>query len=273
MTIPKFSSTEEGKAWLKDKITSFVESYSLANNLEEKRQSLRRFSLNDFKAEEIENPLIFGVPVSQSEEYIKIKSLLNDFFIWVNKKRKINPRFEIYLDQFFSKSHAQKMIIIAENLKRFPFLTELDQVKTVLDTYRMIYEVSLNHLKTILEIIFKKENVSIKRDFDLNILKNQFINYPKIDELLDLFDNKSRNPLGHESWNYENGILLFKTKGVVEKVKIEYIVSEIMGHIMFHMAYQALAIEGYQEIVKNDQLSEEQMDKLYISFKDRLNLL
>jgi hypothetical protein len=267
MTMPNFKSQDEANRWLKDKIKSFVDSYEKSKNIEEKRESLKKFSLNDFKAEEISHPQMKGILINQSAEYLKIKNELNNFFEWMKINRQINPGFEIYLDGFFSKSHSQKMPLIANEIQRFSSLNEIEQIKGILEIYKTTYEISLNHLKTLLEIIFKKNNLPVTKDFGLKELKENFADYPRINNLLNLFDNYSRNPVGHETWTYEEGKLLFKSKGVISEIKIETIIQEILNHIMFQMAYQALAIEGYQAIIKEDKLSETQMDKLYTSFK------
>lgn len=275
MNAPKFNSFEEANLWLKERFKKLVADFEKSTNLEEKKKILREFDFEEINAEEQPSPIWFSlVKIKDTPEYQKIKSLLKDFFDWVERNNKINAPLEVYLNSFFAENQSSKMVLIAEQLKRYSQLTQLEQVNAMLSILRLLYELNLRMLIIILEASLKKQNKPTNKHFELKNFIEEFKDYPKKNELEKCFKNFMRNPIAHESWVFRGEEkIVFMNKGVETEFSIFQIGEEIGNLILFKVAFQSCALEKYKEILTTSQIAEDQVNKIYQNFKRGLDNL
>lgn len=269
MTMPQFNSVEEANTWMKEKLKLVDTNLDNAKSLEEKQKILIDFDFQEIKAEEQPSPKWFSlIKIKDTPEYKEIKSLIQDFFNWIEKNNKIIAPLEVYLNLFFAENESSKMILIAEQLKRYSSLTPIEQVNTMLSILRALYELNLKMLILILEASLRKQNKSTNKHFELKDFLKEFAQYPNKDKLENCFKNYLRNPIAHESWVFRGeDKIIFMNKGKETEQSIFEIGDEIGSLILFKVAFQCCAIEKYKDILINYKLSEEEINKIHQNFK------
>jgi len=143
MTIPNFTSKEDATEWMIKKFEEILQSIENAKTHEEKARLMREFDMTQFNAEE---QILGDKQVKDYQEYQKAKSLVYDFFDWIEKTKSINIFKVSHSSPFFNEMQGGKTLVIAMLIQLLQQLPMELQAYFILNTFRTTYELNFKNM-------------------------------------------------------------------------------------------------------------------------------
>ena len=265
--MPNFTSPEQANEWLIVKFEDILKKMEGARNHEEKVKFMKEFDMQELKAE---NQPLGDKQVKDYPEYQKAKSLVYDFFDWVEKQKGINIFKASYENPFFNEMQGNKTLSIAMIIQILPLLPIELQAYFILNIFRTTYELNFKNMALILHESLKKQGEKTFDFYDLDIFKREFQDYPMLNELLEYFKNDLRNPIAHEDWFVKNGWVWTKNKGQEQKQDMNEISRQIHELFYFRVALSTYLIDGYRDFAKNIQVTPQQVNDFVTNIKAKM---
>jgi hypothetical protein len=115
-----------------------------------------------------------------------------------------------------------------------------------------------------------------KKTFDfykLEMFKEEFKDYSKIDEIIEYFKNDIRNPIAHEDWFVKNGWVWTKNKGQEQKQDMMNISKQIYELFFFRVALSNYLLEKYRNFAKCIQVTPQKVNEFISNLKIKIKEL
>lgn len=265
--MPQFTNPDQAREYLIGVFKKLIEDIEKAKTHEEKVRIMREFDMTEFNAE---NQLLNNKKVKDYPEYQKAKSLVCDFFIWIENQKGVNVFKASHEDGFFNEMHGSKTLIIAMLIQTLNFLPQELQAYFVLNIFRTTYELNFKNMTLILHEYLKNQNKKTSDFYYIDTFKTEFNDFSRIDELLEYFKNDIRNPVAHENWFVKNGWVWTKNKGVEKKQDMLEISKQIYDLFFFRVAMSTYLLEKYKDFAKNKNITPEEVVKFVEGIKVKM---
>lgn len=270
MKMPDFTNENDAKMFLINFFEDFLKRLEEAKNFEEKVKIFRDFNMSDFDAE---GRILNGKPVKDYQEYQNAKSLILDFFNWLEKNKNFNVFSVSTSDNFYNNMHGDKTLMVAKLIQLLPSLPIDLQTYFILNIYRTTYELNFKNMSLLINELRRKQNKNTVDYYNLENLKNEFQDYPQINSLLNYFKNDLRNPIAHEGWFIKNGWVWTNNKGVEKKQDLLEISKQVYDLFYFRVALTTYLMNQFPNIIKNKDITPEQITRFIEGIKNKLKEL
>lgn len=268
--MPQFKNPDQARDYLIMAFKEIITKMENAKTPEDKIKIMKEFDMTQFTAED---QLLNGKKVVEYQEYQNAKSLVYDFFNWIETQKGINIFKASHEEPFFNEMHGNKTLMVAMLIQVLNVLPQELQAYFILNIFRTTYELNFKNITLILNAHLKKQNKKTNDFYYIDTIKTEFGDYPKIDELIKYFKNDIRNPVAHENWFVKDGWVWTKNKGQEEKQDMLEISKEIYNLFYFRVALSTYLLEKYKDFAKNKDITSEQVSKFIESIKNKLNEL
>jgi hypothetical protein len=265
--IPSFTSAEQAKEYLIKSFREVINKIEGAKTHGEKVKVIKEWDMTQYSAEDqpLENK-----PVKDYPEYQKAKTLVYDFFNWVESQKGVNIIKATHEDPFFNEMSGNKTLMIAELIQMLPYLPVELQAYFVLNIFRTTYELNFKNLTLILNEYLKRQNKKTSDFYYMDDFKTEFADYTKMNDLLEYFKNDIRNPVAHENWFIKNEWVWTKNKRIEKKEDMLEISKQIYELFYFRVALSTFMLEGYRKHTKDKSMSTEQVSKFVEGIKQKI---
>ena len=268
--IPQFTDPNQAKSYLAEIFKKLIEDIEKARTHKEKVKIMKEFDMAQFNAED---PLLNNKKVRDYPEYQKAKSLVYDFFNWVENQKGVDVFKASNDDKFFNEMQGDKTLMIAMLIQTLNFLPQELQAYFILNIFRTAYELNFKNMTLILHEHLKKQNKKTSDFYYMDKFKTEFSNYSKIDELMEYFKNDMRNPIAHEDWFVKNCWVLTRNKGQEQKQDMIEISKQIYELFYFRVALTTYLLEQYKNFAKDKNITPEHISKFIDGIKIKLKEL
>ncbi len=263
--MPQFTNTEEAKIYLINVFKKVISDIEQAKTHQEKVKIMKEFDMTEFNAEE---QLLNGKKVRDYQEYQKAKSLVDDFFNWIEKQKKISILKASHEDKFFNEMQGNKTFMIALLIQILSQLPNQDlQAYFILNIFRTTYELNFKNMALILNEYLKKQSKKTSNFYKIDTLKDEFSDYSRIDELMNYFRNDMRNPVAHEDWFVKSGWVWTKNKGAEKRQDMMEISKQIYELFYFRVALTTYMLNSYKDFAKSKEATPEQVSNFIKGIK------
>lgn len=270
MMIPQFTDPDQAKSYLIEVFKKLIKEIEEARTHKGKVRIMKEFNMAQFNAED---QLLNNKKVRDYPEYQKAKSLVCDFFNWIENQKGIDLFKVSHTDKFFNEMQGNKTLMIAMLIQILNFLPQELQSYFILNIFRTTYELNFKNMTLILHEHLKKQNKKTSDFYYMDTFKTEFNDYPKIDELIGYFKNDIRNPIAHESWFVKNDWVWTKNKGIEKKQDMIEISKQIYELFYFRVALSTYLLEKYKDFVRNKNITPQHISKFINGIKIKLKEL
>jgi len=268
--MPQFTDPNQAKSYLVGVFKKLIKDIEETKTHQEKVKIMEEFNMTQFTAED--QPL-GDKTVKDYPEYQKAKNLVYDFFKWIEENKKIDLLKAMHEDPFFNESQGVKTMLIAMTLQILQAVSTEMQVYLVLNIFRTTYELNFKNMTLILNEVFKKEGKQTKPFYYIDTFENEFVDYPRLDEVKNYFKNDIRNPIAHEDWFVKNGWLWTRHKGLEKKQDMMEISKQIYELFYFRVALSTYLLGKYKDFAKDKDITPQHVSKFIEGIKTKLKEL
>jgi len=268
--MPQFTDPNQAKDYLIGVFKELIKNIEEAKTHREKVKIMKEFNMIQFSAED--QPLN-NKKVKDYPEYQKAKSIVYDFFDWIESQKGINVFKASHDDKFFNEMHGEKTLMIPMLIQMLPSLPIQLQAYFILNIFRTTYELNFKNMALILHKHLEKQNKKTSDFYYLGTFKTEFDDYPKIDELIDYFKNDIRNPIAHENWFVKSGWVWTKNNGIEKRQDMIEISKQIYELFYFRVALTTYLLGKYKDFAKDKDITPEQVTKFIGGIKIKLGEL
>jgi hypothetical protein len=268
--MPQFNDPDQARKYLIGVFKKLVENMSKAKSHEEKVKIMKDFDMIQFSAED---QLLNNKKVKDYKEYQDAKTLIWDFFNWVETDKGIDLFKASHEDPFFNEMHGNKTLMVAMLIQTLNFLPEELQAYFILNIFRTTYELNFRNMTLILHSHLQKQNKKTNDFYYIDTFKTEFSDYPRLSDLLNYFRNDIRNPVAHENWFIKNGWVWTKNKGIEKKQDMVEISKQIYELFYFRVALSTYLLEKYKDFAEKKGVTPEQVSKFIEGIKLKIKEL
>jgi hypothetical protein len=268
--MPEFTDPDQAKKYLIGIFKELIRRMEEAKTHDERVKIMKEFDMAQFTAED---QLLNGKKVQDYQEYKDAKSLVYDFFNWIETQKGINVFKASHEDPFFNEMQGNKTLMVAMLIQLLNVLPQELQAYFILNIFRTTYELNFKNMTLILHEHLKKQNKKTNDFYYIDTFKTEFNDYSKIDDLLNYFKNDIRNPIAHENWFVKDGWVWTKNKGVEKKQDMLEISKQIYNLFYFRVALSTYLLEKYKDFAKNKNITPEEITKFIEGIKKKLKEL
>ena len=267
--MPSFTNENDAREFLINFFEDFLKKIEEEKCFEKKVEIFREFNMSDFNAE---GQLLNGKPIRDCQDYQITKSLIINFFNWLEQNKNINVFNASNADNFYNQMYGEKTLMVAKLIQLISSLPQDLQIYFILNIYRTTYELNFKNMCLLIDQSRTNRGVNVS-EYSIQNLEDEFRDYPKIEEIMKYFKNDLRNPIAHEDWFIKNNWVLTRNKKDENKKDLQEISMQIYDLFYFRVALTTYLLEQFPNFMKNIKITNEQISKFVENIKLKLNEL